>query len=85
MPDNRPAMPGRRVTVKEAAALAEVSCQTVHNWIAQGRVQPLQTDDGARLDLEELGRFLAMRRAASAVGIQIDTLLHWTDEAGATT
>jgi excisionase family DNA binding protein len=69
------------VTVKEAAARAEVSRQTVRQWIAHGRVQAVQTDDGdLRLDLEELDRFLTMRRAAFVAGIKIETLRHWMDQ-----
>jgi excisionase family DNA binding protein len=70
------------VTVKEAAALARVSRQTVHLWIAHGRVQAVQTDDGdLRLDTEEFDRFLTMRRAASVAGVRFDTLRHWVDDA----
>jgi DNA-binding transcriptional MerR regulator len=69
------------LSVEEAAIVAEVSRQTVHYWIAQGRLQPLRTDDGDRLDPEALLQFLALRRAATAVGITVDTLLQWTEEA----
>jgi transposase len=81
--DNRVPTTGGRVSVKEAAALAGVSVQTVRNWLAQGRVQPLQTADGDQIDLEELARFLALRRAAAAAGITLDTLRQWTGESGA--
>ena len=71
------------VTVKEAAALARVSRQTVHLWIAHGRVKAVPTDDGdLRLDTEEFDRFLTMRRAASVAGVRLETLRHWMDQTG---
>lgn len=71
------------VSVKDAAALAGVSRQTVHNWIAHQRVKPFQTDHGSRLDIDGLHQFLSMRRAASEVGIKLDTLRQWTDDTDA--
>ena len=71
------------MSVREAAALAGVTGQTIYNWIAQGRLHPLQTDHGHQIDCEEFGRFLAVRRAAAATGITLDTLRHWTGEASA--
>jgi excisionase family DNA binding protein len=84
MQDSRPTETNGHVSVKEAAALAKVSLQTVHNWMAQGRLQPLRTADGYRVDLEELAQLLAMRRAAAAAGITLDTLKQWADETSAT-
>jgi DNA-binding transcriptional MerR regulator len=84
MQEHRPTETNGQVSVKEAAALAKVSPQTVHNWMTHGRLQPLQTADGYRVDLEELAHFLAMRRAAAAAGITLDTLRQWTKETSAT-
>jgi hypothetical protein len=58
-----------------------VSRQAIDQWLAQGRLQRLVTDDGYRIDGEELIRFLAVRRAAFTVGIKVDTLLQWTVDA----
>ena len=71
------------VSVPEAAALAGVTRQAVHWWIAQGRLTAVPTDDGYRIDRAELSRFLAERRAARAIGVKLDTLRQWADEAGA--
>jgi excisionase family DNA binding protein len=68
------------ISVQEAAARAEVSRQTIHNWMALGRIRPLATDDGYRIDSEEFQQFLTMRRTASRVGIKVDTLQHWVGE-----
>jgi excisionase family DNA binding protein len=68
------------ISVREAAARAEVSRQTIHNWIALGRIHLLATDDGYRINADEFEQFLAMRRAASRVGIKVDTLQHWSGE-----
>ena len=84
MQDNRPTESNGQVSVKEAAALAKVSLQTVHNWMAHGRLHPLRTADDYRVDLEELAQLLAMRRAAAAAGISLDTLRQWTDESSGT-
>jgi DNA-binding transcriptional MerR regulator len=70
------------VNVSEAAARAGVSRQAVHKWIAHGRLHPHASDDGYLLDVEELARFLAVREASSEVGIRVDTLRHWLDDAG---
>jgi predicted site-specific integrase-resolvase len=78
MADNRTPRTGR-VSVK-GAALAGVSPQPVHNWLAQGRVRAFRTAGGCRIDREELARFPARRRAAAAARIQLDTLRHWTDD-----
>ena len=83
MQDNEVRTTNGQVSVKEAAALAKVSLQTVHNWLTQGRLHPIRTDEGCRIDLEELAQFLAMRRAAAAAGITIDTLQQWTNETSA--
>jgi excisionase family DNA binding protein len=68
------------MSVQEAAALAGVSRQTIHNWMALGRLRPLVTDDGYRINAGELEHFLAMRQAASRAGIKLDTLQQWTSE-----
>jgi excisionase family DNA binding protein len=68
------------ISVQEAAARAEVSRQTIHNWMALDRIRLLVTDDGYRIDPEELEQFLAMRQAASRVGIKVSTLQHWAGE-----
>jgi excisionase family DNA binding protein len=83
MQEDRTPDDGGSVSVREAAALANVSSQAVHKWIAQGRVQSHQADDGYRIDIEELAQFLALRRAAASVGINVATLLQWNEETGA--
>jgi len=82
MTDGRPGFGRGLISVSEAATRAGVSRQAVHQWFAQGRLAPIQTDDGYRIELDALSRFLTERRAAAAVGIKLDTLRQWSAEAG---
>jgi excisionase family DNA binding protein len=78
-----PATPSRAShTVEEAARKAGVSRQAVYAWIERGRLQPVPTDDGVRIDAADLARLLAARQAAAAAGVGIATLLRWAAEAG---
>jgi excisionase family DNA binding protein len=70
-------------TVGEAAKAAGVSRQTVYDWIARGHLWPLLTDDGYRIDADELARLLAARRAAGAAGVSLGTVLRWAADATA--
>lgn len=70
----------RWVSVSQAAAIAEVSKQAVHQWIAKGWLQPLQTDDVLLLEVRALREFLTRRQTASAAGIKVATLSRWVDE-----
>lgn len=75
---------GHWLSVREAAAVAGVSRQSVHRWIAQGRVSAVAGDDGYRVDSAELTDFLVLRRAAYLAGVTVSTLETWTGDAGAT-
>jgi hypothetical protein len=74
-----------QLTVGEAARVAGVSRQAVHAWIGRRRLTAIPTDDGDRIDADDLFRLLAVRRAAAVAGVGMDTLLRWTDGAGALT
>ena len=82
MQDGRATETRGRVSVKEAAALAGVSPQTIHTWRDRGWFRATRTPAGDRIDLAEFGEFLALRRAAAMVGIRVETLLRWADGAG---
>jgi excisionase family DNA binding protein len=71
----------RWLTVEEAARVAGVSRQAVYGWIGRGRLQPVPTDDGVRIDADDLSRLLAARRAAANVGVGVATVLRWAEEA----
>lgn len=81
MNDRRNSGNGRWLTVAEAAAVAGVSVQAVHGWIARGALEEAWTDDGhRRVDAAALGELLALRRAAGGAGIRLETLRRWVDE-----
>ncbi|HEY7030277.1 MAG TPA: helix-turn-helix domain-containing protein [Thermomicrobiales bacterium] len=81
MPDERMVDGRAWLTVGEAARVAGVHRYTVYGWITRGRLKMLPTDDGThRIAAADLERLLAARRAAAAVGVRVDTLLHWGDE-----
>jgi hypothetical protein len=62
-----------------AAALAGVSRQAVEGWLAHGWLHAQQTDDGVRLETDELRAFLARRAVAQTAGIRLATLARWID------
>jgi DNA-binding transcriptional MerR regulator len=70
------------LTIGEAARVAGVSPQAVHGWIGRGRLRPRLTDDGHRVDADDLFRLLAARRAAAVAGVGLGTVLRWADGAG---
>jgi hypothetical protein len=71
------------LTIEEVARVAGVSRQAVHGWIGRGRLRPVPTADGDRIDADDLFRFLAVRRAAAVAGVGMDTLLRWAAGASA--
>jgi excisionase family DNA binding protein len=71
-----------RLSVAVAARLAGVHRDTIYAWIARGRLQALPGDDGYRIAAADLVRLLAARRAATATGVRLGTLLRWTETAG---
>ena len=84
MRDERTGVARAWLTVGEAAREAGVHRYTIYDWIGQGRLQTLPSDDGAyRIAAADLDRYLVARRAAARAGVRVDTLLRWAEEAGA--
>ena len=84
MRDERTGAASAWLTAEEAAREAGVHRYTVYDWIGQGRLRTLPSDDAAfRIAAADLDRYLVARRAAARAGVRVDTLLRWADEAGA--
>jgi len=79
MPERSLDFGDRWVTRTRAAALAGVSRQAVELWLAHGWLHAHQTDDGVRLETDELRAFLARREVAQTAGIRLATLARWVD------
>ena len=70
------------LSVREAAEHAGVSQGAIRYWIGNKRLQALAIDGRYQaVDAGELSRFLAARRAAASVGINVTTLMQWVEEA----
>ena len=68
------------LSIADAATITEVSRQTIHVWISQGRVRQMLTEDGIRVDGRDLARATAEREAAAMVGVRRSTLRLWSEE-----
>jgi hypothetical protein len=75
---SRPAQSGP-LSVSEAAAMAGVTRQAVHAWIARGHLTVVPSADlsGIWLEATTVARFLAARHAARTVGVRIETVRQW--------
>jgi excisionase family DNA binding protein len=62
---NDAALPGA-VTPEAAAKLLGVSLRTLETEIRRGRIRTVPVDDGERVPLSEISRFMALREEESA-------------------
>jgi excisionase family DNA binding protein len=76
MADARPPE-GAWLRIAEAAALAGVRRQTVHQWVRRRHVLAARVGGAWWIERASLERLVRLRAGAAGAGVRVDTLLHW--------